>query len=153
MPAPVVATWLSKWINWNSTVVWLWGESFLNGCEWTMVTPFTTCEWVKSVIPAMYDINSTGRNHLIIFRYPCFIRLVLWQRYKVFHNGTIPIYGDNKYSHYLSLQSASSSVSSISIRQKACKNQSVPPWRKFCSAMVEQNFLHGGTECSPRWNE
>ena len=100
----------------------------------------------------MYDINSTGRNHLIIFRYPCFIRLVLWQRYKVFHNGTIPIYGDNKYSHYLSLQSASSSVSSISIRQKACKNQSVPPWRKFCSAMVEQNFLHGGTKISPRWN-
>ena len=100
----------------------------------------------------MYDINSTGRNHLIIFRHPCFIRLVLWQRYKVFHNGTIPIYGDNKYSHYLSLQSASSSVSSISIRQKACKNQSVPPWRKFCSATEWFLFHRGGMKTTPRWN-
>ena len=22
---------------------------------------------------------------------------------------------------------------------------SVPPWRKFCSTMAEQNFLHSGT--------
>ena len=59
----------------------------------------------------MYDINSTCRTISLFSGTLCFIRLVLWQRYKVFHNGTTPCYGDNKYSHYLSLQSASSSVS------------------------------------------
>jgi hypothetical protein len=26
---------------------------------------------------------------------------------------------------------------------------SIPPWSKFHSAMVEQNFLHGGTKFTP----
>jgi len=28
-----------------------------------MTTPFTTCEWVNSVIPHQYNENSSSRNH------------------------------------------------------------------------------------------
>ena len=51
-----------------STCDSVWLCSPLKGWECTIITPFTTCEWVNSVIPPKYAINNKGRNHFSIFR-------------------------------------------------------------------------------------
>ena len=38
------------------------GDPFLNGCEWTIVTPLTTCTWAKNVKLTRYDTNSIGKK-------------------------------------------------------------------------------------------